>query len=217
MHADDVLASDLLTEWRKDPKNKSVSVPGDDRSPAWTWQTYVYSDGTELVLPSECLMTCLRKAGAMVPSKGKLTFKSLTQSGMMIGSDFCQFTNNGKSIRIADIADMRDLTFLKQVEAVRKLGFDLLVKRAKVGQAKHIRVRPRFSQWQVSGSITVTEQAITPDVLEQLFEIAGRLVGLGDWRPSAPQSPGPYGMFTAQVVAAGATSRNTRRREAVLA
>ena len=50
------------------------------------------------------------------------------------------------------------------------------------------------------GVITVSEAAITDEVLEQLFEIAGRLVGLGDWRPSAPTSPGPYGMFNASLV-----------------
>ena len=44
MHADDVEASDLLKDWRKSPGNKNQSVAGDDRSPAWTWQTYWYLD-----------------------------------------------------------------------------------------------------------------------------------------------------------------------------
>jgi hypothetical protein len=41
--------------------------------------------------------------------------------------------------------------------------------------------------------------AITRDVLGQLFEIAGDFAGLGDWRPSAPSKPGPYGMFSSEV------------------
>jgi hypothetical protein len=134
IHGDDVMASDELTAWRKDPKNKSVSVPGDDRSPAWTW-----------------------------------------------------------------ILAFRDAKFSDHIKECRNLGFDLLVKRASVGSSKHVRVRPRFDEWQVRGSITVSEPAITQDVLEQLFELAGRYAGLCDWRPSSPKKPGPYGMFTAEV------------------
>lgn len=207
MHADDVIASDGLMAWRKAPGNKSVSVPGDDRSPAWTWQTYLYADGEKLAIPSECLMTALRKAGAMIPAKGKATFKSLTQSGMLITSDFCAFAAAGREVDLGAIHRLRDLPFGKQAEGVRKLGFELMVKRAKVGESKHVRVRAKFAAWEMSGAIEVIEPAITPAVLDQLFEIAGRAVGLGDWRPSAPKSPGPYGMFTATIAPAGKGAR----------
>jgi hypothetical protein len=200
MHADDVMAADRLMAWRKDPKNKSVSVPGDDRSPAWSWQTYVYSDGTHLALPQECLMAALRYAGTKIPlSKGKGTYKAMSQSGLLIGSDFCEFRNDGEQIAIADIHAFRDEPFAGHVSGARDLGFDLMIKRAKVGSSKHVRVRPKFSAWTVSGTIAVSEPAITPDVLNSMFEIAGRLAGLCDWRPSSPDKPGPYGMFTAEV------------------
>jgi len=32
VHADDVEKADLLKAWRKNPENKNLSVPGDDRS-----------------------------------------------------------------------------------------------------------------------------------------------------------------------------------------
>jgi hypothetical protein len=68
-HNDDVMASDELAAWRKDPKNKSVSVPGDDRSPPWTWMTYLYHDGVRLAMPQDNIMCALRHAGAKVSSR----------------------------------------------------------------------------------------------------------------------------------------------------
>lgn len=198
-HADDVEASDELAAWRKDPKNKSVSVPGDDRSPPWTWTSYLYSDGHNLAMPQECIMAALRYAGAKIPSKGKSTFKSMSQSGLLIGSDFCEFLNNGEPVALADVLKFRDEPFSVHKKKARDLGFELSVKRASVGSSKHVRVRPKFDHWEVRGTIAVNEPAITADVLAQLFEIAGRLAGLCDWRPSSPKKPGPYGMFSASV------------------
>ena len=157
-------------------------------------------------MPSDCLMACLRGAGAKISAK-RGSFKSMTQSGLLISTDYCEFTTGGKLIKLADITRFKEAAFAKHIEGARKLGFDLMVKRAKIGQKKHVRVRPIFKDWQVRGVISVTEPAITDSVLEQLFEIAGRLVGLGDWRPSAPQSPGPYGMFTAVLGPAKDTGR----------
>lgn len=199
MHRDDVEAADELMSWRKDPRNKSLSVPGDDRSPPWSWQTYVYHDGESLALPQQNIMTALRFAGAKVASKGKATFKSMSQSGLLIASDFCPFHCGGKLMAIETIAALRGLSFAEQKKAVRGLGFDLLVNRAKVGTSKHVRVRPKFPAWSVHGRVQVIEPAITTDVLRQLFALAGRYAGLCDWRPSSKESPGPYGTFTAEV------------------
>lgn len=207
MHADDVLQSDELTSWRQDPTNRNVSVAGDDRHPAWTWQTYLYHDGTHLAVPQECVMTALRTAGAKVPAKGKSTFKALSQSGMIVTSDYCEFRCGGKQIPILDLIAVRDAPFGEHVKRAQKLGFDLSIKRAKIGTSKHVRVRPIFHDWTVSGQIAVSEPAITEDVLRNLMAIAGRLAGLGDWRPSAPKSPGPHGMFTAEVVPVGSRKR----------
>lgn len=198
MHADDVLAADDLGAWRKDPKNKSISVPGDDRSPPWTWQTYLYHDGEHLAMPQECLMAALRYGAAKITHKGQTTFKSMSQSGLLIGSDFGEFLCNDEPVSLAKVLAFRDEPFSRHMQGARDLGFDLSVKRAKVGTAKHVRVRPKFDNWSVRGTIAVNEPAITEGVLVQMFEIAGKLAGLCDWRPSA-KSPGPYGMFSAEV------------------
>jgi hypothetical protein len=200
-HADDVMLADELAAWRKHPDNKSVSVPGDDRSPPWTWQTYLHFDGEHVALPQECLMKALSVAGAKITFKGQTTFKSMSQSGLLITSEYCRFTNGGKQIAMADIWKFRDQPFPKHMEAVRKLGFDINVKRAKpeAAKGKWVKCRPEFDDWQVQGVVSVTEPAITEPILRSMFEIAGRRAGLLDWRPSAPRSPGPHGMFISEL------------------
>lgn len=197
MHRDSVEEADRLSAWRKDPTNKNFSVAGDDRSPAWTWQTYLYNDGAHVVMPAENIMVALRHAGTQLILKRQKTFKEISQSGLLIGTEFCDFLCDGKQIALPDITKVMDWTFAKQSEYAQALGFHLFCKRAVIGRAKHIRVRPRFDSWSVRGSIAVTTPEITSEILSQLFDIAGRC-GLGDWRPAC-KTPGPYGMFTAQL------------------
>jgi hypothetical protein len=197
MHADNIEGSDELQEWRKQPSNKGMSVAGDDRSPAWTWQTYCYHDANHIVMPSENVMVALRQAGAQMILKKQKTFKEITQSGLLISTESCELRNDGKQIRWSDIIGMRDSTFAEQSAACKRLGFDLFVKRARVGTSKHVRVRPKFSQWIVSGEILVLKPEITGEILQQLFELAGK-AGLCDWRP-AGKTPGPYGQADAVV------------------
>lgn len=203
MHSDDVEAADALDAWRKDPAHKNISRAGDDRSPAWTWQTYLYSDGTHITIPSQNLMVCLRYAGAQIVMKKQKTFKEASQSGLLIDSEFMEFRCNGEQIPIAAFDWLKAATeeptdFSHEVAAAKKHGFRLFTKRAKVGQSKHIRVRPRFDSWTVTGSLEVYAPEITFSVLEQMFSIAGR-GGLCDWRPNC-RTPGPYGMYEAKLM-----------------
>ena len=198
VHADNVLASDDLMAWRKDPAHKSISVAGDDRSPAWSWMSYVYSDGEHLCMLSDALMVALRFAGAKMIMKKQETYKSATQSGILITDEYLKILVDGKPIACKDIAKLKTLSFAEQLAGVEKLGFKLDVRRAVVGQSKHVRVRPRFDSWTLAGELDVDEPAISASVLAQLFDIAGKRAGLGDWRPSARAS-GPHGRFVAQL------------------
>ena len=203
IHADDVEASDRLGEWRKDAKNKNLSVPGDDRSPAWTWQTYLYTDGQVLTVPTDNLMVSLRQAGATMILKKSTTFKSITQSGLLMTTEHLPIEVNGKTISVAAVASIEGM-FREHTEAVQKLGFRLFVKRARVNKSKHIRVRPRFDVWSLRGQVEVLAEREMPlEVLQELFTIAGTGKGLCDWRPSSPASPGVFGRFSATVRPAG--------------
>lgn len=205
-HSDDVQASDELKEWREDTQNKNKSIRGDDRSPPWTWTTYLYTDGENIVWPSYNLSVGLRQAGAQIlmPNKRGKTFKEVAVSGIQPTAEFLEFTSGGKVIPVAPFAKLRDneADFAKHVEAARANGFRLFSKRAKIGMAKHVRVRARFDQWEMRGSVIVTAtDVINMDKLQELFDIAGR-GGQGDWRPAC-KTPGPFGQFTAKLKKVG--------------
>lgn len=53
----------------------------------------------------------------------------------------------------------------------------------KVGQQRVIRTRPCFREWKLTFTIHFDENLINPKRLEEWVEVAGREVGLGDWRP----------------------------------
>lgn len=197
MHADDLDGAERLSEWRKNPENKNTSVAGDDRSPPWTWQTYLYHDGENVCMPSDNVMVAIRSAGAQLILKKQKTFKEISQSGLVIPTEMCEFRSAGKLIPMEAIDQMNGLTFPEQAKAVEKLGFKLFAKRARVGQSKHVRVRPRFEKWTVRGTVMVMKPEITFEILQKLFELAGS-VGLCDWRPGC-RTPGYYGRFTAEL------------------
>lgn len=197
LHADDIWSADELNDWRKDPANKNQSKPGDDRSPPWTWQTYLYNDGDNIAMPSANIMVALRAAGAQIILKKNKTYKELTQSGLLIDREFCRLLVGGKEIPLSKVVALRSKNFADQARAVQSLGFSLFAKRAKVGTSKHIRIRPRFDEWCVEGEITILSPDITEELLAKFFQLAGN-VGLGDWRPGC-KTPGSFGMFQSEI------------------
>ena len=120
-HHDNIMANDLLTEWRKDSRNKSVSVKGDDRSPAWTWQTYLYDDGENLAIPQANIMACLRKASARITLKGNKSFSSLSQTGIAIESEALRIPHRRQGRPVpADPGHGEPDGFKEQFDAVKK-------------------------------------------------------------------------------------------------
>jgi hypothetical protein len=203
MHNDNIEWADDMAKWRSDPKNKTTSKKGDDRSPAHTWLGCCYHDGTNLCIPAANVMRAAMEGGAMVPvpgGKGGKTFKAQSQSGMQSIAGAWDFYINGEKIPWAPLDALKsESDFSKHKRATRDLGFDLLVGRAKIGAAKHVRVRPKFDTgWRAIGKLLVWDEQITETVLAQIFEYAGQYKGLGDWRPGS-KTPGSYGQFDADV------------------
>jgi hypothetical protein len=203
MHSDNIEWADFMEDWKNDPANKKGSKAGDDRSPAWRWLGSVYHDGKHLAIPQANIMRSLMEGGAMVPvpgGKSGKTFKSQTQSGMMSVEPFWLLSIDGTLIEWADLEVLQaEENFKAHREAVRALGFDLMIKRAKIGASKHVRVRPEFAAgWQASGTLAVWDEQIVDVTLGQILEYSGQYKGLGDWRPGG-KTPGPYGMFEASI------------------
>jgi len=203
MHNDNLTFNEKVSAWRKDPSNKEYSISGDDRTPPWSWIGYLYHDGRNLGINSDNLMTMLREGGAKVlTGKGKETFKKQTQSGIMIDQQQFDITVNDNPIPVQPIKDLiGNREFAEHIEMAESLGFELLVKRARIGRAKHIRVRPMFREWEAHGSLTVIDSELSGlkhDNLTIILNYAGALCGLCDWRPSSGSS-GTFGKFTPVV------------------
>jgi hypothetical protein len=203
MHWDNLEFGGLISQWQADPANAKSSVKGDDRSPAWRWLGALYHEAGKVVLPADNLMTVLREGGSKVPTGKKgASFKRQTQSGLLINESAWVVTVNGRDINAAALFKklQTEPDFDAHQQAAVAFGFSLFVKRARLdGGAKHVRVRPRFDTWEVAGSISVLDSTITGETLETILKYAGVQCGVGDWRPSSPKSPGPFGRFRAEV------------------
>ena len=203
MHADNLEWSGVMKRWQKDPANKSKGAAGDDRMPGFTWIGYLYQHGNNVCMPSDNIMTVLREGGAKCPTgKGQKTYKSLTQSGLIVDQENWHLFNptTGEMYELDGLdAITQEEDYDIHEQYALDHGFELFAKRAKIGMAKHVRVRPRFDSWGASGSITVLDASITKDVLTNILTFAGAYSGLCDWRPSSPRSPGSFGRFTVEL------------------
>jgi hypothetical protein len=56
-----------------------------------------------------------------------------------------------------------------------------------------IRNRPMFDQWHLNFQLLIDTDLIPEKLMQVILEDAGKLVGLGDWRPA---KKGQYGRFT---------------------
>lgn len=184
---------------------------GDDRSPAWTWFYYVSFDAhpngkNEVGIPWEYIVRILGDAGAqMKGAKANSTLKREAVASVMpiVDEHLCYPLRLGSKKRTLTYEQLKPMVGVKEfrshVEFARKNDFNLLVKRAAVGQSRHVRVRPQFPVWQVTIPVTLLASTqLSGDSFGQLWKHAERL-GIGDWRPSAPKSPGIYGTFKAEI------------------
>jgi len=201
LHADDLAWRGQLERWTSDPENKRSSKAGDDRTPAWRWMGYCYHDDQYVGVAADNLMTMLREGGAKVPAgKKNLTYKRQSQSGLVVNEMLWPLVTPRGVVSWPTLAALiAQPDYAAHEAAAVSLGFELFAKSAKVGMSKHIRVRPRFNSWTVSGSITVFDETITQPVLQSILDMAGMYCGVGDWRPSSPSKPGPWGRFSASI------------------
>ena len=68
-----------------------------------------------------------------------------------------------------------------------------------VGQSRVLRARPKFDEWAVSFMVDTDPELVDESQLDRWLDIAGRRVGLGDWRP---EKSGHYGRFTHTITTA---------------
>ena len=59
-----------------------------------------------------------------------------------------------------------------------------------------LRTRAKFDDWSCAFTLDCDDELVDKDQLEAWLDIAGRRIGLGDWRP---EKSGTYGRFEAEV------------------
>ena len=60
-----------------------------------------------------------------------------------------------------------------------------------------LRTRAKFDQWACTFTLDCDDELVDKEQLESWLDIAGRRIGLGDWRP---EKSGTYGRFEAEVM-----------------
>jgi hypothetical protein len=209
MDRDNLTFTERVTRWVKDPANKDRSQAGDDRSPAWAWLGKLhYDEQTGLVsIPQGMLSACLRAAATMIPhptAKAGKTLKEVSQSGMIPAqSAFPLYVLRGTPPAWSPI-DFEELyaklgteeDFEQHVEVAKLCGFRVDVRRSqpRFGSGRHVRVRPMFGPWRCVCQMQVTDEVLTEALVYQIFALAGRSKGMGNWRPSCGRA-GSYGTF----------------------
>ena len=107
MHHDNIQFSERVRAWQQE--NRSLSVAGDDRTPAWSWIGSLYDDGEYVGMNADNVMTMLREGGAKVPTGAKNeTYKRQTQSGIVLEEISPPLLVNGKRLEMAPISALLD-------------------------------------------------------------------------------------------------------------
>lgn len=82
----------------------------------------------------------------------------------------------------------------KDPEALWAHGGYVLRASVGVNSSRVVRSRPMFPDWRLSFTVEYDESILDADALDGFVNVAGRQIGLGDWRPK-------YGRFTVEGVA----------------
>lgn len=147
-----------------------------DTPPQIDGTTVTPEPGTRVTIPAHLLDSVTRE-GARKSKMGKQA-----SAGCIVEGDG-RFEHDGP-------ADLIELSMQPRFVARHAV---------KVGTARVMRTRPIFSTWSVTFSCEIDPTVLeVQNVLDALTN-AGRLVGLGDWRPGAPRG-GSFGRFSAEAL-----------------
>lgn len=140
-----------------------------DYTQEWRGHFYSTSDG-QIYQPGSHIEGALIKAavGFKVTGKRGKSYKDLFSANVFIDPD--RIMHN---MKVPDELD---------ADADKPLYLD--VRPVVVQRARVIRIRPTFAAgWQLSFTIVVNDDQIQPDLVQDVLMLAGKTVGIGDYRP----------------------------------
>jgi hypothetical protein len=83
-----------------------------------------------------------------------------------------------------------------RMEEMRKDPRFIFRKPVTIGQSRVMRTRPRIpTGWKATIRFLLDGNLMDQEQFEEVMHICGNIIGWGDYRPSAPKKPGPYGRF----------------------
>jgi hypothetical protein len=86
---------------------------------------------------------------------------------------------------------------LDELKANKSLWFR---KACRIQQSKVMVTRPMIpTGWTCTFKLSIDTEFIETENVQEILTVAGRKVGLGDWRPGAPSVPGSFGMFIVEA------------------
>lgn len=157
----------------------------------------IYRNGSRIGIPAENLFACLVEAGRQVDLKARMKISTK------------------ESTQLPSFLEMEDLFLAFEVEGDEsydaEMSWETDMRRGRLpkdGTMVAI-VRPRFNRWGFRIRITIDTSIINTNKVRMLFDLAGRSVGLGDFRPSCR---GPFGTFAVKrwTVLEGEETKETR-------
>ena len=144
----------------------------------WIKSTYLNKEG-HVVMPSLNIIACLFD-GSKGMKIGKKAITRILYTSLFVTPFEPVVMGDEKPITINDI---------------RKN--DWLDRRGAVISGRRIdRTRTMLPLgWTLSFVISTKDSSLSKEDIKAVLENAGTSAGLGDWRPSSPKKPGPYGTF----------------------
>lgn len=158
----------------KKPKAANIgktSTPREDAAPK------VYQHEGKPVLPGENLMACL------------------IASGVFVRLDQKRQISTGKATLLPGLMSMLDFVLpLVDPDTLKPCVWEPDVRKGTNpnGNEAVCIVRPRFDRWAFKCRIEIDDAEIGENTIRQLWDLAGRRIGLGDFRPSRK---GIFGQF----------------------
>jgi hypothetical protein len=133
----------------------------------WREKTHYDPKKLEVYIPGIMIANCIRESAKFmskqIPGKGKATYTKHFDSGIFIKDNISIHPNKEQ---LTDFSAVH-------VPSDGQRG----------GTKRVIRYFPRFESWEGTFEIIVGDDIITADVMEEVLNNAGSLIGMGTWRP----------------------------------
>lgn len=134
----------------------------------------------------------LQDGGLYFPSIGFRSALWTGASGRKIGK---MTARNAVAQAVFNVDDKTPIVDPETGEELR--NYEILITRVVVQKSGVHRARPMLPKWGAVLSLEIDTEVLGPEEVAQGLNIAGRAVGVGDWRP---EKRGPYGRFSAEIL-----------------